>query len=89
MMFRCPACRTRRSDYGLFTKHLRETGHKVCNCAGYHFQHRPGSPLCWSNPMSEVLDAKRRGEPMDVLLDIAAHCAWEYQGKKGGSEPPF
>ena len=39
--------------------------------------------------MSEVLDAKRRGEPMDVLLDIAAQCAWDKPGKPGGSEPPF
>lgn len=82
-MYRCPQCRTRRKDFKLFTQHLKESGHKLCNCGGYHYAHRPGSPLCVQNPMSEVLEAKRRGEGMDVLLEIAAHCAWEHKGKTG------
>ncbi|MDT4830111.1 hypothetical protein FQZ97_635610 [compost metagenome] len=28
-LFRCPECRTRRRSYGLFTQHLRETGHPI------------------------------------------------------------
>lgn len=89
MLFRCPACRTRRRDYGLFTQHLRESGHMVCHCGGYHYAHRPGSPLCEKNPMSDVLLASRYGVPDDELLDIAAHCAFEKHGKTGGKEPPF
>lgn len=82
-MYRCPQCGTRRKDYRLFTQHVRSSGHKPCNCGGYHYPHRKGSPLCAANPMSEVLEAKRRGEPVEVLLDIAAHCAWEKPGTKG------
>ena len=31
-LFRCPECRTRRRSHGLFTQHLRETGHRLCRC---------------------------------------------------------
>lgn len=88
-MYRCPQCRTRRKSFKLFTQHLEDSGHKLCICGGYHYAHRPGSPYCVQNPMSEVLEASRRGEGIDVLLEIAAHCAWEYAGKRGGDEPPF
>ena len=87
-MFRCPACRTRRQDYGLFAQHLRESGHKLCHCGGYHYAHRPGSPYCVHNPWSALKDAIRRGESDEVLMDIAAEIAWDCPGKKGG-EPPF
>lgn len=83
MTFRCPACRTRRADYGLFMAHVRTTGHRVCNCGGYHYAHRPGSPFCVLNPRSELLEASRRGESSEVLLDIAAHLAWETKGTTG------
>lgn len=89
MMFRCPACRTRRQDYKLFTRHLRESGHKVCTCSGYHYAHRPGSKCCEQNLWSALHCAVRRGEGQDVLLDIAADLAWDLPGKKGGDDPPF
>lgn len=73
MTFRCPACRTRRADYGLFTAHVRATGHRLCKCGGYHYQHRPGSPFCVHNPMSELLEASRRGESEEVLAQIRAY----------------
>lgn len=81
MLFRCPSCRTRRRDYGLFTQHLKQTGHALCKCGGYHYQHRPGSPFCELNPMSEVLIASRNGEPDHVLREIAEYCAWNRPGK--------
>ncbi|UZZ64546.1 hypothetical protein [Curvibacter phage PCA1] len=88
MLFRCPACRTRRSDYKLFTQHLRTSGHKLCNCGGYHYAHRPGSPFCEQNPMGDVLVAARYGATDDELLDIAAEVAFTKQGKTS-VECPF
>lgn len=81
MLFRCPSCRTRRRDYGLFTQHLKTTGHALCKCGGYHYAHRPGSPYCVANPMSDVRLADRQGEPDDVLADIAAWCAFTKPGQ--------
>lgn len=75
MIFRCPECRTRRKDYDLFTRHLRESGHRVCVCGGYHYAHRPGSPLCHKNPESVLLEALARGEPEEVLQQIREHLA--------------
>lgn len=72
MQFRCPECRTRRADYGLFLQHLRTSGHRVCNCGGYHFAHRKGSTYCHHNPLAVMHAASRQGEPPEVLLKIAA-----------------
>ena len=88
-MYRCPQCRTRRKDHGLFTQHLRESGHRLCICGGYHYAHRPGSPYCEQNPWSELRDAIRRDYSDEALMDIAADLAWENKGKPGGVEPPF
>lgn len=88
MEWRCPACRTRRKDHGLFTRHLRESGHHLCTCGGYHFAHRPGSPYCTHNPWSDVLEASRRGESDEVLLEIAADIAWDTPGRVA-AECPF
>lgn len=88
-MYRCPACRTRRSSYKLFTQHLRATGHKVCTCGGYHYAHRPGSPCCEQNPSCDLHQALRRGDKQDVLMEIMAHIAWETKGKIAGHECPF
>lgn len=73
MLFRCPECRTRRRDCGLFTKHLKTTGHALCHCGGYHYAHRKGSPYCESNPMSDVWLASRQGTP-DTEHRIGRHC---------------
>lgn len=88
MLFRCPACRTRRRDYKLFTQHLRSTGHRLCKCGGYHYQHRPGSPFCEQNPMSDLLIAARYGATDEQLLDIAAEIAFTRPGKTS-IECPF
>lgn len=81
MEWRCPACRTRRKDHGLFTRHLRDSGHRLCTCGGYHYAHRPGSPFCDCNPFADVLRASRQGESAEVLLDIAADIAWDTPGR--------
>ena len=70
-LFRCPECRTRRRSHGLFTQPLRETGHRLCRCGGYHFEHRPGSPYCERNPMSAALLASRSGASDEEVFEIA------------------
>jgi hypothetical protein len=90
VLFRCPDCRTRRKDYGLFTRHLRESGHGACDCGGYHYRHRPGAPYCDRNPWSDYLAAKRRGEDQAVLDEIEMEKVWSGEGLlPGGAEPPF
>lgn len=80
--WRCPDCRTRRKDYGLFTQHLRDSGHKICRCGRYPYSHRPGSPLCVSNPMSDVRRAEQFGEiTKDELEEIEVDCAWSKRGR--------
>lgn len=74
-VFRCPECRTRRRSHALFTQHLRESGHKVCICGGYHYQHRPGSPYCERNPQSAALLASRYGASDEEVADIALDLA--------------
>ncbi|MDP1688033.1 hypothetical protein [Hydrogenophaga sp.] len=86
--WRCPECRTRRQDYGLFTRHVRESGHRACNCGGYHYAHRPGSPYCTRNPMADVLIASRQGESAETCMDIAADIAWSTPGRVS-AECPF
>lgn len=77
MLFRCPDCRTRRKDYGLFTRHLRASGHQLCRCGGYHYSHRPGSPYCERNPLSIMFLAARSGEPEESLIRLARSIARE------------
>lgn len=43
-----------------------------CNCGGYHFTHRKGSPWCRENPLAPLYHADRQGDPPAVLLEIAA-----------------
>lgn len=92
-LFRCPECRTRRRDYGLFTQHLRETGHKLCGCGGYHYRHRRGSPLCEANPMSPALLASRYGasdaEVAEIEMEITIEIAWTRPGRRVRSEEPI
>ncbi len=80
--FRCPACRTRRTSFVALVEHCKTKGHKLCICGGLHYAHRPGSPTCVENPMSDVHLARRDVDVTeDELLEIAAHCAWEKTGK--------
>lgn len=77
MLFRCPECRTRRKDYGLFPQHLKTSGHKMCRCGGYHYSHRKGSTYCYENPISAIFHAARQGADESDLLRIAASIAEE------------
>lgn len=92
-LFRCPECRTRRRDHGLFTQHLRETGHKACICGGYHYKHRPGSPFCMANPMSPALLASRYGasdvEVADIALEISLSTPAPTTKKRQAMACPF
>lgn len=78
-LFRCPECRTRRRNQALFTQHLRETGHRLCRCGGYHFEHGPSSPFCEHNPMSPALLASRYGasdeEVAVIERELKSHLA--------------
>ena len=87
MLFRCPDCRTRRRDFGLFTQHIKATGHALCRCGGYHYSHRPGSPFCFANTAADVNHASRAGEPPDVLADIALSVALAGRGKPSKACP--
>lgn len=73
--WRCPECRTRRSTVPLLKAHLKASGHKMCNCGGYHYAHRPGSPCCIRNPLSALWIAMRQGEGPEVLQEIAAYVS--------------
>ncbi len=90
-MFRCPDCRTRRKDYGLFTQHLQQSGHKLCGCGGMHYKHRPGTKFCESHPDYELHMMARYGATDEDLLDFLVERALEQPGitAKAGEEPPF
>jgi hypothetical protein len=77
MILRCPDCRTRRTTRGLFTRHVQATGHKLCRCGGYHYAHRPGSPLCAYNPLSALRLADRDGADEDDLIRCARYIISE------------
>lgn len=86
-LFRCPECRTRRRDYGLFTKHLKDSGHKLCRCGGYHYSHRPDSPFCHQNPYSVALEASRAGTSDEEVEAMAAQIALEIAVANPGRKP--
>lgn len=71
-VWRCPECRTRRSTIPLLSAHLMASGHTLCNCGGYHYAHRPGSPCSIRNPLSALWIAMRQGEGPEVLQEVAA-----------------
>ena len=77
MILRCPECRTRRTTRGLFSQHVQATGHKLCQCGGYHYAHRPGSPYCAYNPVSALLLADRYGAEDDDLRRCALYIISE------------
>lgn len=54
---RCPCCRTRRRTAAQLLAHMAEQRHVPCTCGGYHYSHRPYSPLCDLRPESGVLRA--------------------------------
>lgn len=63
-------------------EHCRDSGHKLCDCGGYHYKHRPGSPLCRQNPMSAVHAAMRDAAcSAEDLLEIEMECAVHVPGR--------
>ena len=79
-MLRCPDCRTRRTTWSAMQRHIVRTNHAHCQCAGYHFKHRPGSPCCDSHPDAAIHRAIREGDTEAWIL---------LPGKPGGAEAPF
>lgn len=85
-LFRCPECRTRRRDHGLFQQHLRDTGHKLCQCGdvaygGAAFPHRRGSPFCEHNPMAGAQLASRYGASDAEVAEIALELSLDAKPK--------
>lgn len=84
-VFRCPACRTRRKLFTSMIAHIKESGHRLCDCGGggfYHYPHRPGSPCCTANPMSELQQALRTpGIEPETLEEIELDCVLQNPGK--------
>lgn len=66
-MLRCVVCRTRRSTYLSMKDHMETSGHSSpCNCSGYHYPHRPGSPCCETNQYVRTNMAKRNPHSTDT-----------------------
>lgn len=59
------------------SRHVQATGHKLCLCGGYHYAHRPGSPLCAYNPLSALLLADRDGADESDLIRCAHYIISE------------
>lgn len=80
--YRCPDCRTRRKSFDLFTRHLRESGHRACNCGGYEWgPHRPGSPCCDQHPAAAVHRAARQGATYEECWEIQMALVTETPGR--------
>lgn len=74
MTVRCKVCRTRRATFTSLLRHVKESGHrKPCQCSGYHYPHRPGSPCCDQDPRAPYMRAVRAGEMdmADALIEMA------------------
>lgn len=69
MTLRCPECRTRRKDKLSLFRHLVASQHKTCDCAGYHFPHRPGAPCCEQARYPTMNRARRAGAPPEDVLE--------------------
>ena len=80
-MLRCPECRSRRTTYTSMQRHINASGHKLCQCGGYPYPHRPGSPYCEQNPMAPALAASRAGESDEAVQEIAIGIALAVAGK--------
>lgn len=78
MRYRCPECRTRRTDFVKLLEHVQTSKHKLCGCGGYRYVHRPGSPFCESNPLSALLMADRYGATDDDLQRIRDYLTIEH-----------
>jgi hypothetical protein len=57
--------------------HVRDSGHRACDCGGYHYKHRPGSPYCHSNPLSLLRHVLRSEEDDAAITGLAANITQE------------
>jgi hypothetical protein len=62
-------------------RHIKASGHKLCNCGGYHYAHRPFSPFCYSNPMAPALHASRGGASDEEVFEIMLEIVWSTPGR--------
>ena len=88
---RCNHCRTRRTSIQLLFAHAAKSPEcKPCNCGGYHFTHRRGSPYCYENPMASFRHALRgctsNEDELDILMDMALELK---PTRKENRECPF
>ena len=71
---RCAVCRTRRSTWALMAAHQQQHDHRgPCQCGGYAWPHRPGSPCCDHNPLAALHRAQREGACDDDLAELYWH----------------
>ena len=77
-MIRCNECRTRCASFVSLIAHRKaHPACRPCNCGGYHFPHRPGSPYCYQNPKAALRHALRRCDNDEEILDVLVDMAWE------------
>jgi len=69
-------------------RHVSATGHALCQCGGYHYAHRPGSPCCDANPMGAWHLAARAGASEPELAEIALDLALYGPGRRTTLWPP-
>ena len=82
-MLRCVGCRTRRATYQSMQAHYQKTGHKLCNCGGLHYAHRPGTKFCDHHPMAGLHRAMRCSDLTDEqYIDILIDHIWDLQSSK-------
>lgn len=92
MTLRCKICRTRRATFAAMVEHEKSSGHRrPCTCGGHHFPHRPGSPLCDSNPYVRRNRAIAEGASPDDVLEalIDDILLNDHQPSKDQTCPPF
>lgn len=57
--------------------HQAQAGHRVCECGGYDYPHRPLSPYCHRHPHSSLLHALRLGDmTAEEIQDVVEELAW-------------
>jgi hypothetical protein len=80
---KCRAC----DHWRFYVDKERQHRTDYCQCEGYHFSHRKGSPYCTANPNYEFnVRVRRFGEnPVDVVLDIS----WDAVPQPATEEIPF
>lgn len=89
MTLRCPECRSRRTTFKAMAIHIAAKQHRLCNCGGYHFEHRPGSPLCERNPFAAFHAARRDPEAQGDFVQLLADCAYDAPPNPSRAPCPF